>query len=350
MIEQYLDKLNEIVDPEHIAHSEVRMLSAASYEPVDRLPILVHCPVPGWQTYSYREAFYDMEKMLMNELAGVWVGAHVRDDRMYTIRANYGVGGIASMFGCKPVLTDDNTMPWFTPLDDDELDRILDSGEVSIEAGLGAKVLETERFYLDVLSRYENLSKTVRVFVSDTQGPFDTAHLIMGHKIYTEIYDNPERVHRLLELVTDVYVRFTKAQKEIIGESGTTSFHSQLKVRGAVRVCDDSGINLSADCYVEFCKKYNERVLAAVGGGWVHYCGNGKQILPEVLSTRGVTGINFGNPELQDIAAVCEQAAPRRIAILGWPGKSSIPEFMVTGVIIVESAGDLESARRLVEV
>ncbi len=348
MIEQYLDKLNRIVDPEHVACSEIRMLSAVSYDPVDRLPVIVNCPVPGWQTYSYCEAFYDMEKMLANELAGVWIGAHVRDDRMYTIRANYGVGGIPSMFGCKPVLTDDNTMPWFTPLNDRELDKVLDSGEVDIEAGLGAKILETERFYINTLSKYENLAKTVHVFVSDTQGPFDIAHLIMGHKIYTEIYDKPERVHRLLELVTDVYIRFTKVQQELIGESGVTSFHSQLKVRGAVRICDDSGINLSADFYREFCKTYNERALAEVGGGWIHYCGSGKQILPEVLSTCGITGINFGNPELQDIAAICEQAAPRKIAILGWPNSSSLPESMKTGVIVVESAADLESGKRFV--
>ena len=347
MIDDCLARLNDVVDPEHVLRSEERMLAATRYQPVDRLPRVVHCPVDGWPAFTYREGFEDPAKMLLNELASVWVGAQVRDDRAYTIRANYGVGGIASMLGCEVKLTDDNTMPWLFPLEDGELDRILDAGEVDIEAGLGARVFETERFYIDALSRHEALARTVHVYVSDTQGPFDTAHLVMGHKIYTEIYDNPARVHRLLELVTDAYIRFTRAQREIIGEFGDTSYHSTLRIRGAVRICDDSGINLSTDFYREFCKPYNQRILAEFGGGWVHYCGGGQQILQEVLSTEGITGINFGNPERQDISLICKEAASRETAVLGWPTAFSVPEWVTTGMTLVESAADLEAGRAI---
>ncbi len=347
MLEEYLRKLNDIVDPEHVERSDERMLRAASFEAVDRLPMAVHCPVPGWPAYTYREAFSDPEKMLLRDLTNVWVGAHVRDDRMYTIRANYGVGGVASLFGCEIRLTEDEAMPWVFPLSDEELDRVLDSGEVDIEAGLGARVFETERFYLDTLSRYDNLARCVHVYVSDTQGPFDNAHLVMGHKIYTEIYDNPARVHRLLDLVTEAFIQFTLAQKAITGEGRSASYHSAVRFRGGTRVCDDSSINLSTEFYREFCKPYNERVLAALGGGWVHYCGGGQQILHEVLDTKGVLGINFGNPEMQDIAAICEEAARRKIAVLIWPRKHAIPEWVKTGVTLAEYAPDLESARAI---
>lgn len=350
MLDDHLQKLNALVDPDHVSRARERMLASVSFEPVDRLPVCVNCPVPGWPRCSYREGFEDMEKMLINELEQVWVGAHVRDDRMYTIRANYGVGGLASLFGCGTRLTDDNTMPWTFPLGDRELDKVLESGEVDIEAGLGSRVFETERYYLKMLSRYENLAQCVHIFVSDTQGPFDNAHLVMGHKIYTEVYDNPERVHRLLEIATDTYIRFTRAQKELIGESGPTHYHGQSIVRGTTRMCEDSSINLSADFYREFCKPYNERAFAELGGGWIHYCGNGRQILPDVMSTEGVTGVNFGNPEMQDIGSIYEQAAPRRIAVLTWPGRSSLPDTIATGVTTAESAPDLESARRVVEV
>lgn len=346
MLHDCLKKLNELVDPDHVAQAEKRMYAAVSYEPVDRLPAVVHCPVEGWPVSCYRDTFHDMEKMLLNELNQVWVGAHIRDDRMYTVRANYGVGTIASMFGCEIALTDDNAMPWAFHLSDEELDRVLDVGEVDIEAGLGGRALETERYYLEALSEYENLAKAVRVFVCDTQGPFDTAHLVMGHKVYTEVYDNPERVHRLLDMVTDAYTRFTRAQQQIIGENDGSSFHSSLKVRGATRVCDDSSINLSAGLYREFSRRYNERVLTELGGGWVHYCGSGKQILPEVLSTEGVTGINFGNPELQDIASVYQSASEKSVAVLGWPRNGGLPEEIRTGITLVEYAPDLDAARR----
>ncbi|MGQ9456069.1 MAG: uroporphyrinogen decarboxylase family protein [Armatimonadota bacterium] len=284
--------------------------------------------------------------MLLAELALVWAGANIRDDRVFTIRANYGVGAIASMFGCKVHLTDNN-MPWVEHLSDTALDKILDAGEIDIDTGLGGKVFDTQRFYVQTISRYENLAQSVHIYLSDTQGPFDNAHLIMGHKIYTELYDNPERVHRLLDLVTDTYIRYTKAQKQLIGEEGKYSYHTQLIVRGGVRICDDSGINLSPDQYTEFCKPYNERIFAEFGGGWIHYCGKGRQILPEVLSTKGITGINFGQPELQDLTTVYQMAAPRQTAILGWIGRKRVPEWISTGITVIDTAEDFETARSL---
>jgi len=348
MLEEYLPRLDRIVDSAHVARSEALTLAAVSYEPVERIPRLVNCPVPGWPAPTYRETFDDMEKMLASQLSSVWIGAHVRDDRVYTVRANYGVGTVASMFGCQSRLVDDVSMPWPAHLSDEELDKILDSGKIDIESGLGGRVFETERYYLKMLSRYENLAANVHVFMCDTQGPFDSAHIIMGHKIYTEIYDNPERVHRLLDLVTDTTIRFSRAQREIIGESGATSYHTHVMVRGGVRACDDSGINLSPALYREFSKPYNERLFAEFGGGWIHYCGSGKQILADVLTTDGVTAVNFGNPEMQDLRSVYAQAAPHRVAILSWIGSASeLPEEVTTGVTTMESAADIEAARAL---
>jgi len=347
MLDEYLKKLDAVVDPEHQTRSEELMRRAVSYEPVERLPLTINCPVPGWPAFSYRETFEDVEKMLLAELAAVWVGANVGDDRVYMVRGNYGVGAIASMFGCEIRLTDDNVYPWITHLDDAALDRVLESGEIDIESGLGARVFETERFYQEALSRFENLKRALHIYVSDTQGPFDNAHLIMGHKIYTELYDSPERVRRLLDLVTDTCIRYTRAQNALIGEDGGFSFHSQMAVRGAVRICDDSGINLSAELYRRFSKPYNERIFAELGGGWIHYCGDGRQILPEVLSTRGVSGVNFGQPELQDLSSIYRDAAPRKVAVLNWIGRDRVPEEIGTGIMLIDSAPDLESARRI---
>ncbi|MDH7600702.1 MAG: uroporphyrinogen decarboxylase family protein [Armatimonadota bacterium] len=344
---EYLEKLDKAIDPNHQAESEDLTRRAVAYEPIERLPLTINCPAPDWPSFTYQEIFSDKAKMLLSELAPVWVGANVRDDRVFTVRANYGVGAIASMFGCRVHLTEDNTMPWVEHLDDAALDKVLESGDVNINSGLGEKVFETQRFYVEVLSQYEKLNRWVHIYLSDTQGPFDNAHLIMGHKIYTELYDNPERVHRLLDLVTDTYIRYTRAQKDLVGESGHYSYHSQMIVRGAVRICDDSGINLSRELYKEFCKPYNERIFSEFGGGWIHYCGGGQQILPEVLSTKGLTGINFGQPEFQDLEAVYEAAAPKSIAVLGWIGRERVPRSIKTGITIIDNAPDLQTAKSL---
>lgn len=48
MLKEYLSKLNDIVDPEHVARSRDRMRALVCFGPVDRLPLAVHCPVEGW--------------------------------------------------------------------------------------------------------------------------------------------------------------------------------------------------------------------------------------------------------------------------------------------------------------
>ncbi len=316
-LHERLEKLNAIVDPSHVSRSEKLMEDSLLFRPIERFPFINTSPAQGWQGFPYSEAFYDMEMMLVNELASPFQGACNRDDRMYTIRANYGVGTVASLFGCEVSLTMNN-MPWCEPLSEKELLGVLDQGVPALTAGLGARVFETERFYVETLAKYPNLKETVHTYVCDTQGPFDIAHLVMGHRIYTEIYDNPELVHRLLDICTETYIAFTNAQKEITGEGNDWHFHSANKIRGGVRVCEDSPTNLSPTSYLEFCRPYNERVLAAFNGGWIHYCGNGKQMLPHILDTPGVTAVNFGNPEMQDIHALFDAASPKKIGIVTW--------------------------------
>ena len=335
-LSQYLKKLNELVDPEHVRASERLHRDALAYREVERIPAIRSAPVKGWPTFPYSETFHDPEKMLINELAGVYAGATLRDDRAYTIRANYGVGGIASLFGCKISLTMNN-MPWCESLSDDELLEALDS-EIDVTAGLGSRVVETERFYLDVLSEYPNLREAVRIYVSDTQGPFDCAHLVIGHRIYTDIYDNPELVHRVLDKVTEAIVRFTKAQKAIIGEENDSSCHSMMAISGGTRICEDSPTNISPAAYLEFCRPYNERLLKEFGGGWIHYCGKGHQIFPHVITTPGLTGINFGNPEMQDLGAIYAEASRHGVGIVSWNGLFT-PEnkrAMKTGITLIK--------------
>ena len=121
-----------------------------------------------------------------------------------------------------------------------------------------------------------------------------------------------------------------------------------MLIRGGTRVCDDSAINLSADFYREFCAPFNERAFAAFGGGMVHYCGSGAQILDEVLALRGITGINFGQAGMQDLPAVHPKAAASRIAILAWSAPLDPALGIETGLTLLRSAPDLPSAHAIV--
>ena len=68
-------------------------------------------------------------------------------------------------------------------------------------------------------------------------------------------------------------------------------------------VKDDSSIMLSPRTYARFIRPANERVLEALGGGGIHWCGSGQHWRAEFVDTAGLTCIDWGNPERLDLAA-----------------------------------------------
>ena len=72
--------------------------------------------------------------------------------------------------------------------------------------------------------------------------------------------------------------------------------------------------------YAEFCRPYNERLFAAFGGGYIHYCGHGLQAQGLRLTTPGLRGIEMGaedawhNPA-HTLESVWAAASARRVTI-----------------------------------
>ncbi|HEX2949529.1 MAG TPA: hypothetical protein VHV83_08190, partial [Armatimonadota bacterium] len=64
---------------------------------------------------------------------------------------------------------------------------------------------------------------------------------------------------------------------------------------------------LSPDSIAEFVLPYQERALAAFGGGFIHYCGDNAALYDGELRSPMVRGVNFGNPERYDFAVVIPQ-------------------------------------------
>ena len=105
---------------------------------------------------------------------------------------------------------------------------------------------------------------------------------------------------------------------------------------------------MSGKMYAEFVKPYNARAYQATRGGLLHFCGQGDQFYDQMLTTPGVTGINFGNPEMQDIEARYAAAKTHKVCLL-WDGE--LPPSMAdvtTGMVhkrIVRSWGEAEKLK-----
>ena len=265
-----LRHIADLVDPQHVQTAERLQRAVWAYEPVERIPVVLHrAPPPDWPLFAQTETFENPEKMLWNQLREARIGVGVRDDRMMTVRANYGPAILPSLFGTT-VHVDDATT-WIEPCHSSRAIReIVDRGVPDLTGGFGAKVLETAAFFRDTL-RDQGLDPYVHLFQANNQGLFDVAYLLWGQEIYLAMRDEPELVHALLDLITRTTIDFVRRQKEVLGEPDGEMYHWWYRVPAGVRVVDDVTFNLSPKMYAEFCRPYNEQLFAAFSGGYIHY-------------------------------------------------------------------------------
>jgi len=297
-----LDRLESLVDVKHLARCERLQEAAWAGEAVEHLPAIVSFPTPPeWPTYPFTPTWDDLEANFMTGLAHAYGGALLKDDRLFTISPDRGVVTIPETFGVPSVVTDQGRSMSEGLGSLEAIEALIDRGVPDLRPR--TVVDELEDFAREVLGQYEKLSQVVHVFMADTQGPFDLAALAWGHGILTALYDHPDTVHRLLDLMTEAYIAYSHHRKQRLGEALTSGYHCcGLKLaRGGVHLSDDSAVLCSAEIYREFIQPYNARALAPFAGGWLHFCGNGNHILDQMLATRGVNAIHLGNPDHCDL-------------------------------------------------
>ncbi len=274
---------------------------------------------PDWPEYPYNDAFYDPGMMLLNQLREPFWHYQLGDDYPLAIRTNYGTVILPSILGGRYQLTE-TSLPWAHPLEGGAcaIRRLVERGMPDPRAGLGARCYETAAFYRETLQEYPALASAVRIYHPDLQGPFDVAHLLWGAEILTALYDEPELVHALLDLVTQTYIAWLRAWQSWIGEDTALTAHWNFMMRGGAMVRDDTAVMLSAAHYRAFVQPYDQRILDAFGG-CLHFCGRGAAFVGDMADSRNLYGLHISQPELNDMEAIWRLAQERRLVLLGLP-------------------------------
>ena len=296
-LKRLLEYTESRIDPAHYAAVEARLKACARFEALDRIPLRVGAPVADFpfRGYSMEEIHADMTKMMTNELISAARLTHLADDSLPMLRANFGVGILPSVFGCGSRILNGN-MPWVEHLPEEEIPRLIERGVPDYKSGFGARIIETYEFYKDMLAPYPNCRRAIKLYHPDYQGPFDVAHLIWGSDIYYALYDAPEPVHALLNLVTDTYIAHMRRVKAVIDDVTGDGFvyHWNTLFPGGIVLRNDTAVNLSLEMYEEFVRPYDERLAAEFGGASMHYCGRADHWIASMAESKGISGFNFG--------------------------------------------------------
>jgi hypothetical protein len=325
-LDRLLDFIEEHLDEEHVRRTERLHLDAMAYRPVPHLPLTLIYPPGDIAPFPYAEAFDDPEKMLYNELVrtvggtSTYTSILLKDDFPPHIRSNHGIGILSSLFGARCRIINDN-MPWVEHMELDEIRKAVGKGVPDLSRALGKRVLDTHHFYLERLKGYPKCFRCVRITQPDLQSPFDIAHLLIGNDVFLGVVDWPDLVHELLAVVTDTYIAFRKKVEPLLTDragDGAVYLHGCL-FGGKVLLKDDTAIiNLSEEMHRAFSKTYNERIFEAFGGGSMHYCGPSRAWAHAAVRSPWLRGINFGNPEMQDLAEEHAYWRGRKVPILLW--------------------------------
>jgi hypothetical protein len=273
-------------------------------DPETCLPmIIVSTPVTDLPAWEARLA--DPQVMLEAELAELRPHLEMKDDRVPSVRIEFGTAQVAAAFGCA-MFVPENNLPC---AGSHSLARAEDVFELSLpeaDAGWYARVWEWTARWKRALPDW------VLFDLPDIQSAFNSAHLVRGNDILTDFYDAPAAVERLLDLVTDFMLTIAANARALGGgDSGWFSDWGSLW-KGCARISNCSMHMISPDFYRRFVLPRDARFLQAIGGGRVHYCGSWPEVIAEYYRLPALTGLDF-DWNIHDIGLVDQ--SPARVVI-----------------------------------
>lgn len=362
-LEQLLGFLEDSIDLNRQKEVEELHINVLDYKKVPYLPLIIKYPLDkSITTYPYEEAFNSPEKMLYDEftagISSIFNSVKLKDYLPYHIRSNHGIGIISSLFGakCKIIY---NNMPWVENLKNiEEIKQVVSKGIPEFNSPLCQKVIRDYEYFNQKLKQYPKCSKAIKITQPDLQGPFDNAHLIAGTNIFLYLYDYPDIIHQLLDLITAAYIKFRKyIDGHLTDKAGEDSMYVHGSIyKGSVIIKDDTAlISLSEDMYREFVRPYNERILKAFGKGSLHYCGPGKEWHIKNIKEQKFSSVNYGNPEMHTIDEIYNNFKQDKISVIGW-GESQYYDDVIkdffnkdihTGVSLCVKADNYSDACRI---
>ena len=290
-----IHQLPEMLDIDHdyFRNAKVRQVRFWRKDKLD-FPLIV---LPGALTAAqenipssnYDAFFADKELMLCSEVRSACACANARSDAVPSIRANLGTGILLSCLGLQQQTFPDK-MPWLTEhLTKAQIAR-LTPDDIQIQGDF-ARGLEMMRFFQEIMG------DTVAVYLMDTQGPFDLAHLLLGDELFMQLYDDPPFVHHLLNLCVELSVRTTRWMKAVINEPDNSLHHSNgiYSEDFGIRICEDTSALVGTEHIEEFVIPYSRKLARTFGAAWVHYCGRNDNLTQAVLAVDEFKALNFGH-------------------------------------------------------
>jgi hypothetical protein len=224
----------------------------------------------------FRDACRDMRQSLRLQLGALQKSLEYATDAPMYLEPWYGIGTTVSAFGAeydwfeglapavRPLYRSIDDVP---PLVPREFDRV----------PIMRYSLDTIEYFLDQTQGRVPLSW------SDLQAPLNVAaELIDTSAFFTGMVDRADRVRDVLSAVTEVVIRFTRQQSNLIGNRLARPGHGFASSRAGkgIGLSTDNLVMISPKMYEKFCVADNIAIGNAFEGVAIHSCGDYARWLP----------------------------------------------------------------------
>jgi len=276
-------------------------------------------PAFDWPAVSVNAALSDFDAMALRQFGECSQRLAKADGLILNVRCDYGTSILPSLFGAEPFIMDEeaNTLPTSRPLPgQDAVRKLLDSGLPDLRRGYGSKVLEMGERYVGIAKQYPNICRCVHVYHPDLQGPMDAIELLWGSSVFYALYDTPDLVEELLDLVVATYAAFMRAWQNVVPFKDGYATHWGLLHKGCIMLRDDSAMNLSPEMFDRFVRPYDQRLLDEFGGGAIHFCGHGDHFVESMSENAGLHAVQMSQPHLNDLEVIYRHTVDKGIKLL----------------------------------
>jgi hypothetical protein len=118
---------------------------------------------------------------------------------------------------------------------------------------------------------------------------------VRGGPAYTDVYDYPEEVEKLLDFASDVNVQFVHDQRKITEtyKGGRFSPYAIWTPGETVFISVDAYGQCGPEVFERHGRKYVQRLIDEFNGGWLHVHSDAMRLLPEYVRLKGLVAIGL---------------------------------------------------------
>ncbi len=224
----------------------------------------------------FRDACRDMKVSLRLQLGGLLKSLGYATDAPMYLEPWYGIGTTAAAFGAEYEWLEGQA-PALRPLYRSMADVPPLVPHDFAQVPIMQYTLDTIEYFLDQTQGRVPLSWC------DLQAPLNVAtELIDTSAFFTAMIEKPDRVREVLSAVTEVVIRFTQQQTDLIGNRLARPGHGFASSRTGkgIGLSTDNLVMISPKMYEKFCVADNIAIGNAFDGVAIHSCGDYARWLP----------------------------------------------------------------------